>query len=130
MQIICQLYYSAVQSSKCATSSDPTGAMRSPMTMWPTAPWSHTTQTLYPWGCEMYGHVGKTTKDPNNAPRARPGMFVGFSKTTSGYLIYHFDTGAVQTYAYVTAIPNRFPCRERQLTGERENTLTDGDWRR
>ena len=68
--------YAALQLNKSATSSDPTGKMRSPMTMWPTAPWTHTTQALYPWACLMYGHIGKTTTDPNNAPRARPGLFV------------------------------------------------------
>jgi hypothetical protein len=97
--------------------------------MWSTAPWFHSTQELHLWGCLAYGFVGKHPSAPNTAPHSRPGIFLGHSETTSGYLIYHMDTDTILTYGYVEAFPHRFPCRERQLAGEHSSTITDGAWR-
>ena len=123
------LKYACVQLNKTPTRTDPSGKNRSPMEIWPDAPFSHNTQILHRWGQLVYGHVGKKTYDPNTAPRSRPGIFVGFSENTSGCLIYHFDTDRIMTYPYVDAIPNVFPCRQQQMLGEHPDTPTDGVWR-
>ena len=118
-----------VQLNKTPTISDPTGRNRSPMEIWPEAPFSHTTQVLHTWGQLVYGHVGRKSTDPNSAARSKPGIFVGFSEDTSGYLVYHHDCNRVLTYAYLQAIPNTFPCRQRMMLGEDPDTPTDGEWR-
>jgi hypothetical protein len=78
----------------------------------------------------VHGFVGKRSENPNSAPRASPGIFVGHADDTPGYLVYHEDTDTVVTYGYVTAFPRVFPCKERMMSGEDPATLVSGDWRR
>ena len=121
--------YAARQLNATPWSGDPTGANRTPLQIWPSAPFQHPNQTLYPWGCLAIGHVGKTTSDPNTANRGRPGIFCGFPDNTPGYVLYHIDTSTLVTYAYIHALPNRYPLREIHLLGETANTIIDGKWR-
>jgi hypothetical protein len=97
---------------------------------WPTAPFHHAAQIVHQWACLAYGFVGKQTTDPNSAPQSRPGIFIGHSPDTSGYLLYHEDTDDVITYGYVEAFPHIFPCVEMKLAGENPATIASGDWRR
>ena len=122
--------YSGVQLNRTPSSTDPTGSFRSPSTRWPEAPYSHAAQILYPWGCLAFGFVGKNEANPNSASRSKPGIFVGHSSDTSGYLVYHEDEDKVMVYGYIEAFPHVFPCMEMKMAGENPATIASGDWRR
>jgi hypothetical protein len=122
--------YSGVQLNRTPSNTDPTGASRSPSMRWPEAPYNHAAQILHPWGCLAYGFVGKDSENPNSASRSRPGIFIGHSTDTSGYLLYHEDTNDVKVYGYLEVFPNVFPCMEMKLAGENPATITGGEWRK
>ena len=129
LRALCYVW-SAVQLNHTPSSTDPSGHFQSPCKRWPNAPFHHATQQMFPWGCLAHGFVGKRSENPNSAPRAYPGIFVGHSDDTSGYLIYHEDSDTVVTYGYINAFPEVFPCHERKMAGEHPATLVSGDWRR
>ena len=123
------LQHACTASNRTSSTTDITGQRRSPCTMWPQAPFNHNFQKIHPFGCQAVGFLGKRSADPNNAPRGRPGIYLGHALLTNGHRVYHFDSDSVLTYGYVEVFPNKFPCKERQMAGEARVTLTDGSWR-
>lgn len=112
--------------------SDPMDLHRSPLQIWPTAPFQHPSQPLAPWGCRSFGLVGKTTKAPNTGLRSSPGINVGIASTTSGVNIYHPDSDTVMTYGYAKYHVRVFPVKDMQLAGElaaQDGSIDPDSWR-
>ena len=114
------------------TDSDPLGKMRSPLQIWPTAPFQHPAQAMAPWGCRTFGFVGKTTSAPNTGIRARPGINLGHAKDTSGIDVYHPDTDTIFTYGYAQYHAHVFPLKDMLLAGElaaQDGSIDPDGWR-
>jgi hypothetical protein len=114
------------------TDSDPLDLSRSPLEIWPTAPFQHPAQPLAPWGCRSFGFVGKTTKAPNTGLRSRPGINLGLASNTSGVNIYHPDSDTVLTYGYAQYHVHVFPVKDMQLAGElaaQDGSIDPDSWR-
>jgi hypothetical protein len=127
-------YMYACQSlNRQPTSADPTGDHRSPLQIWPSAPFQHPAQRIFPWGCHTFGFLGKRTDAPNTGMRASPGIYIGHASMTSGHLLYHPDSDSVLTYGYVTAHERVFPIKDQQLAGElhtKDASFDTDSWRR
>lgn len=111
----------------------PTSKGASPLSLWPEAPWQRPAARLFPWGCRVVGFVGQQDHNPNNAMRGAPGIYIGLSTTTTGYLVYHADKDVVTTYGSVQAFPDIFPIKDMQWMGEpscADGALDPDSWRR
>jgi hypothetical protein len=97
--------YSCQALNRQPTDADPDGLSRSPLQIWPTAPFQHPSQHLVPWGCRTFGFVGKVTSAPNTGVRSRPGIFVGHAHKTSGYQIYHPDSDTICVWIHTPSCP-------------------------
>jgi hypothetical protein len=114
------------------TDSDPLDLNRSPLEIWPTAPFQHPAQPLAPWGCRSFGFIGKTTKAPNTGLRSRSGINLGLAVNTSGINIYHPDSDTVMTYGYAQYHVHVFPVKDMQLAGElaaQDGSIDPDGWR-
>ena len=98
--------------------TDPEKRNRSPLSIWPTAPFQHPAQPIAPWGCRTFGFVGKRPDAPNTGMRSRPGINLGNAVNTSGYNVYHPDTDSVFTYGYADYDVQNFPLKDMMLAGE------------
>jgi len=93
-------------------------------------PFNHHYLPLHPFGCLVYGFVGKQTLD-SYASRSIPGVYLGHDPLSTGHRVYHADRDSVLTYSQVHVEPNCFPFREQQSAGERPGSelLHDLAWR-
>ena len=113
--------------------STPTATNGAPLSRWPSASWQKPDLPLHPWGCCVFGLLGKDTSNPNNAMRSRAGIYLGLDTSVHGHLVYHEDRDVVSTYAYVDAEPHIFPIKQMLWAGEPSpvDGATDPEsWRR
>ena len=128
----------AAQQLSIAPSSSPIfGRIQSPASAWlfatgSPAPFLHNTLEQAPFGCLVYGHVGKVSSAPNTDDRTRPGVFLNHDPLSTSYRVFHSDRKKVMSYAHVTIVPTRFPYCEQYFAGERPGTQDTADllaWR-
>uniref|UniRef100_A0A7S0TZN6 Integrase catalytic domain-containing protein n=1 Tax=Hemiselmis andersenii TaxID=464988 RepID=A0A7S0TZN6_HEMAN len=67
-----------------------------PLSLWPSAPFMHSTLSRFPFGCRIYGHTGKDPHAPNTGTRADVGIFLGHEPNSCSYRIYHSDAMTVK----------------------------------
>ena len=128
----------AAQQLSIAPSASPIfGRIQSPASAWlfatgSPAPFLHNTLEQAPFGCLVYGHVGKVSSAPNTDDRTRPGVFLNHDPLSTSYRVFHSDRKKVMSYAHVTFVPTRFPYCEQYFAGERPGTQDTADlleWR-
>ena len=83
--------YAALVSNTVASDTDPDGAGRSPLALWPRMPWKHADMKLPPYGCRAYLHLTDPS-DKMKGPRAYAGVFIRLSKFSASYILYDHET--------------------------------------
>ena len=124
--------YAAEALNRTPSSCDPLGKNRSPNQIWGLSPPnSHTSLQLHPFGARVFGHVGKTTANPNTHSRSLPGVYFGHDQQSASHKILSLDSNKISLHAVVHIDPSRFPLREILLAGELDTNqdLDPDTWR-
>ena len=113
------MQWAAMASNFVETDADPLKEHRRPVDIWPDLPHRHKDLCYdISFGCRAFRHEGKTTERPHMHRRARPAIFVGWSRTSPSYLLYDLDTHKIYEGSYVTFDERNFPLLSMLLAGE------------
>lgn len=120
----------AQQHNRIPSTRDPEKKHRSPMQQFQKLPWEHRSLPIAPYGCRCFPHVGKKTGSKSSNVRAIAGVYLCHDPYKAGHQVLNLNTNTIETYAYVTFDPHRFPLRELLLAGEPEQDFDPAGWRK
>ena len=95
---------------------------RSPLDIWPSAPWQYPALLDHPIGCRMFSsELNRTDRSSAAGRRSRPLVYLGFSKIGRHYHAYDVETNTVISVGYKLAkfVDTVFPLRDMMIVGER-----------